>query len=275
LEKKNDSPFTINLSSTSISENSIKLLDKGLSFIPTYNKILKDKIIFARNKLIRNTKLHSYFFNSKIDYIKEPFTPDSNWVPPDFRLRRDIIKLEKDIIEATDSIINKTLGKNIVDYSLKQNQNLSAQEIEALLLLKNDNNIIIKKADKGGATVIMDLDNYLKEGYRQLNDTKYYKKIDKLIYPEVIPKINRILARLKNRGFLSLKQLKFLTAKDTGKHRYFYMLPKIHKEQDKWTIPHKMPPGRPIVSDVNSESRHVTKYIDSFLNLWLINIPVI
>ncbi len=101
------------------------------------------------------------------------------------------------------------------------------------------------------------------------------KKIDKLIYPEVIPKINRILARLKNRGFLSLKQLKFLTAKDTGKHRYFYMLPKIHKEQDKWTIPHKMPPGRPIVSDVNSESRHVTKYIDSFLNLWLINIPVI
>ena len=176
MEKKNDSPFTINLSSTSISENSIKLLDKGLSFIPTYNKILKDKIIFARNKLIRNTKLHSYFFNSKIDYIKEPFTPDSNWVPPDFRLRRDIIKLEKDIIEATDSIINKTLGKNIVDYSLKQNQNLSAQEIEALLLLKNDNNIIIKKADKGGATVIMDLDNYLKEGYRQLNDTKYYKK---------------------------------------------------------------------------------------------------
>jgi hypothetical protein len=42
------------------------------------------------------------------------------------------------------------------------------------------------------------------------------------------------------------------------------MLPKIHKAADSWTLPNKMPPGRPIVSDCNSESKNVAGFIDSF-----------
>ena len=44
-----------------------------------------------------------------------------------------------------------------------------------------------------------------------------------------------------------------------------YLLPKIHKPVDKWSISNKMPPGRPIVSDCGSESYHVSEYIDHFL----------
>ena len=43
------------------------------------------------------------------------------------------------------------------------------------------------------------------------------------------------------------------------------MLPKIHKAFNSWTFPDKMPPGRPIVSDCNSESKNVASFIDSIL----------
>lgn len=48
--------------------------------------------------------------------------------------------------------------------------------------------------------------------------------------------------------------------------RLFYLLPKIHKDPAKWSRPHVIPPGRPIVSDCDSETYHTAEYIDSFLN---------
>ena len=45
-------------------------------------------------------------------------------------------------------------------------ENLSARE-----------DIIITKADKGGAVVIQDVDDYVAEANRQLSDTEYYKQV--------------------------------------------------------------------------------------------------
>ena len=45
--------------------------------------------------------------------------------------------------------------------------------------MKNRTDIVIKPADKGGALVIMNSKDYLKEGLRQLNDTNYYEKLNK------------------------------------------------------------------------------------------------
>ena len=44
--------------------------------------------------------------------------------------------------------------------------------------LTNNKNIIIKPADKGSAVVIMNRIDYLKEGFRQLSDNKYYTRLD-------------------------------------------------------------------------------------------------
>jgi len=40
----------------------------------------------------------------------------------------------------------------------------------------------------------------------------------------------------------------------------------VHKDPSTWTVPHEIPPGRPIVSDCESESYRVAEYIDYFLN---------
>ena len=42
-------------------------------------------------------------------------------------------------------------------------------------MLKNNENIVIKKADKGSAVVVMNTTDYLREGYRQLSDQKFYQ----------------------------------------------------------------------------------------------------
>ena len=58
------------------------------------------------------------------------------------------------------------------------NKNISTEESKALIHLKNNDKITIKKADKGAAVVIMNRDDYIKEGIRQLSDANFYVKLD-------------------------------------------------------------------------------------------------
>ena len=43
--------------------------------------------------------------------------------------------------------------------------------------LRKNPEIILKKADKGSAVVVMNTTDYLREGYRQLSDPKFYQKL--------------------------------------------------------------------------------------------------
>ena len=51
--------------------------------------------------------------------------------------------------------------------------NLSRKERNALTTLRKRTDIVIKPADKGSGTVVMDHSWYVNECDRQLNDTKY------------------------------------------------------------------------------------------------------
>lgn len=62
------------------------------------------------------------------------------------------------------------------------------------------------------------------------------------------------------------KQSQYLMGLDEPRPRRFYLLPKVHKKPEEWSRPHKIPPGRPIVSDCGSETYHTAKFIDFFLN---------
>jgi hypothetical protein len=110
----------------------------------------------------------------------------------------------------------------------------------------------------------MDKDKYIAECLRQLLDTKYYKELLTPIYLDNIPLINDILADLHKHKYLTSKQYSYLSAKTDCRPRLFYILPKIHKNINTWPSPF-MPPGRPIISDCNSESYLISEYIDSFL----------
>ena len=64
----------------------------------------------------------------------------------------------------------------------KFNEYLSKKERRALNELRKRKDIVIKKADKNNICVVMNKNDYIKEGGRQLN-TKYYQQKMILTHP--------------------------------------------------------------------------------------------
>lgn len=88
--------------------------------------------------------------------------------------------------------------------------NLSKEEARALYQLIHNKYIVIKPADKGSSVVLMEEEAYIWEAMRQLQDKKYYVKLNRPIYTKTIPVINKRLIKLKNKGFITEKQSLYL-----------------------------------------------------------------
>lgn len=246
------------------------MLDLGLSFIPTNNRISHTDIMTSLNRLTRSLKLKDFFEDDGEQGPYEPhfdkmFIKPSTWEPEDKKLQPSTNTLIDKLRNSTATTLNDYQLKDDGHYYLKNPKyNLTREQRQSLQALRNNDNIIIKPADKGGMVCILDKQAYLKEAFRQLNNTKYYTQIPQSLKFDLIPQINDILQRIYEKNFISLEQLQYLKAHKNDRLRRFYLLPKIHKPRDKW--PHQdMPEGRPIVSDCGTESRRISEYIDYFL----------
>ena len=133
--------------------------------------------------------------------------------------------------------------------------NLSKRERAALDRLSNNREIVIKPAHKGGATVILNANDYVEEAKRQLDNEIYYKKIESDLTVEHEQLINQCIDTYKNNGELEEEIAKLLKPVKS-RTPIFYMLPKIHKVNN---------PGRPVVSSVNSHTEKLSAYVDEFL----------
>lgn len=206
----------------------------------------------------RKLKLAAYFNNKNINnkQQQQKFIPTSVWTPASDLLPPEII-----------SLIKKD-QKDFYKYFRQQNEkpNLTSNELRALKELSQNKHIIIKPADKGSAIVILGRSQYIMEAKRQLNDKNYYKQIKEPIYLNTVPKVHKILAQLRDKKFINEKQFQYLKGEVEPRLRRFYILPKIHKDPKNWTVPFKVPAGRPIISDCGSETYQTAEYLDYFLN---------
>lgn len=263
------------MSSLKFSRADETLLEKGLSFIPTPKLLPVSHILENKQKLIRNIKIKCAFKNNCRDFDPKikTYVEKSTWVPPNALLFKNgtlpnTLQIINKIENITKEIINESnlCDKNGKEYLVAEERyNLTNQEFAALNRLKSNQNIIIKPADKGGSLVIMDKKNYLHEAYKQLHDKNYYIKLKDPLFLKNKANIEKVLTDMYNDGYITKKQLEYLSGPDDPRPRRFYILPKIHKNINTWPIPGHMPPGRPVVSDIDSESYRVSDYVDSFL----------
>lgn len=184
------------------------------------------------------------------------FTPTSYWVPPLHKLPPEIVFLLKQDLKQFNTHFK----------SQQEKPNLSQTEQQALKELATNKHVVIKPADKGSAVVILDREQYIFEANRQLEDRTYYKRLQQPIYLQTVPKVYEIVEDLHKNKFINWKQKQYLKGELEPRPRRFYMLPKIHKNPEQWTVPFRIPPGRPIVSDCGSETYQTAEYIDYFLN---------
>lgn len=114
----------------------------------------------------RRLKLTAYFRTQPPREIK-PFTGLSTWEPHISQLPSQLLELI-----SQDGAALKNLKYT------PERPNLPLEEEQALKKLRKNREIIIKLADKGSATVLMDRPDYVTEALRHLNK-EYYIKLTK------------------------------------------------------------------------------------------------
>ncbi|XP_060066994.1 uncharacterized protein LOC132547247 [Ylistrum balloti] len=175
-------------------------------------------------------------------FVPNPFKPPSGWTP------------HRGLNADLDTFLNIT-SFFITDTPPKPNvfPNLQPEESQAIISLRENKDIIIKPADKGGAIVILNRADYITEAERQLCNTEHYRPLDTDLTQNIVKDINKFLQRVK--PYLAKDLVSFNTIKD-ARTPLFYLLPKIHKPGN---------PGRPIVSAVGGPTEKLSATVDFYL----------
>jgi len=125
-------------------------------------------------------------------------------------------------------ITNITNKENFSAKPSNVKHNISLIERKAINALKNNPDIIIKEADKGGATLIMNKDFYKNKIEVMLSDTCYYEKLECDPYHQTKQEYSKLINNDKNG--LTEKEKEYLL-KFERKESNFYGLPKVHKPE--------------------------------------------
>ena len=169
----------VNLSDKVLTDQERNILNKGLNFGPTPGDPDMGEIRCDLDRYHRSLRIQCWLNKkpktSPVDQTIGPFNDvkslkvpsDSTWNPPPGPPNLEYIiasnetglLLTKPRVKYTPTNITKTDAKCISD-------------------LATDTDIVIKKADKGGAVVIQNQEDYVREGERQLSDGKFYRKVD-------------------------------------------------------------------------------------------------
>ena len=168
IKDKFVSDNVFNLSRRNITDAELSLLSKGISFVPTLEKIDRWQLKNDLEKSGRNIRLKMQFLNEPTHSFSEvsAFKTPSKWTPiiKDTQLELYLSEIEDKIMQIDEQGPNYT--------------NSIEKEREAMKELMNDCNIIIKPADRGNEIVIWDKQDYLRECENQLTDMNIYEKVE-------------------------------------------------------------------------------------------------
>ena len=113
---------------------------------------------------------------------------------------------------------------------LNEKDNLSARQREALKTLSANKEIILKKADKGTTTVIMDTRQKIQEPLGQVSKENFYKSLETRIVSSTMAKVGNRVKTLFDNGHIDNMTYKELSSgQKPPRIPEFYMLTKIHK----------------------------------------------
>ena len=259
--QKPNPPIT-NLSNHHLSKDEINLLSKGLNFIPTPRrdhpaKMLQDILLFDRTIRL---KYHFMDTGDQPQISQQPnhnqiLQPSSGWTPSSGQ--------DPFLDTYRHSIINAYLKELEYPTTSRRKKNLPQKQVQAMRDLHNNNNIIIKPADKGGSIVIMNKADYIQEAHRQLFNPEHYKPLTSdptTIYNKYI---HHHIDQAWRLGIITDTTKESLQTKNP-RTSTFYMLPKIHKPGN---------PGRPIVNSIGSITEKISAFVDSHLKQFTPRIP--
>ena len=169
----------------------------------------------------------------------------SNWEPP----VQPSVTLESYLEEVKTELAEVKISK--------PKNNLPINERQALKELKQNNNIIVKKADKGTTTVIMNKQDKIQEGQNLLDEKDNYKPLTLPMALETSQKAKELINALHHGDHIDDMTKKWLSlTPNPPRIPVFYTRTKIHKPN---------PVGRPIISGCEGPTERFSSLVDHLL----------
>ena len=186
----------------------------------------------------RKIKLKAFFCNKNVQKQetelanKEPnIKSKTNWEP----------KKNHHTVETFIETVNKDIVERFSDTKKLPKNNLTDTDKNAIEYFSKCNDLVITKADKGGATVILDVKDYIAKANEQLQDNSFYQKLNVDPTAKHSDIVNSAIESFRKQELLSNSTGSKLTV-DEVRTPQFHIFPKVHKTNI---------PGRPVVSSMS------------------------
>ena len=247
----------VNLSSIELTQSETSLLRRGLNFCPTPPPPKPEDLDADIDAFARRINLKEYYAPVNIDEIQQDSSYHCSVLEKLNKRDRQVYyrQSREPYLNSYVTKLRQDIRERLAYNHRFQRDNLNKRERVALKRLRNNKDIIIKPADKGGATVILNTGDYITEAMRQLSNEEYYKRVEEDLTSQHEQLINQLISGLINDGDLDMDTGQLLRPANS-RTPIFYMLPKIHKPNN---------PGRPVISSVNSHMEKLSAYVDEFL----------
>ena len=175
-----------------------------------------------------------------------PYHVKSTWNPP----LQPSVALETYLEEVKVQLAETKLTK-------PKNNLQSAERIKALVALKRNHEINLKKADKGTTAVVMNIQDKINEGQIQLDNIEHYRPLEKPMIKETNRRVKQLSSELHRGNHIDdMTQRWLCQTPSTHRTPTFYTLTKIHKP---------IPAGRPIISGCEGPTERLSSIVDKLL----------
>ena len=242
----------VNLTGKPLSKDEIMVLNRGLSFVPTPLDPDPGEAMMDLGKFIHNVKMRHAKIKTDNRTITQTDWPSTRLLPKPF----------EDAFHALRSEISDQ--EQYQDNKPKWKQNLTRKERAALRNLSSNKEIVLNRADKANCVVVKNREDYVREGLEHLSDTNTYTKLDRDHTPEVTKHINTTLEQYRRGGLLSLQMVNKCRPTANPRTARLYFLTKTHKS------PMSI---RPIVSCINCATENLSRFLDSYLQPMMKQLP--
>ena len=204
------------------------------------------------NQFFRKLRIKRYFDDIDSDNIINPFKIKSTWSPS----------------EGQDAILDvyiKAVKTHVLSLlnNKKRRYNLNKSQHQGLKELIENPQVVLKKADKGSAVVLMNSNDYVQEINRQLSNQENYIKLHDDPTDRFSNNILEVIMSMRDLDYIDDNTFDYLNIPKPKPGR-FYILPKIHRAHI---------PGRPICFICQHPSEHISQFLDFHIRKYVNTLP--
>ena len=208
----------VNLSNHVLTVEELNLLTKGMNFCPTPLDLDPGDLRTDLDQFHRRLRLLAKFENSPTEDSDLLTTEQQNhctyaFESSKFKKKSTFNPPGPPALEAMILTNEIALNKRPEPKHPKLT-NISREERKAIKTLTENPNIIIKPADKGSAVVILNREDYISEGYKQLSDTNFYRKVDTDLSAHHMQRVQQYINKMYSNGEIDDRVSYYLTERE-------------------------------------------------------------